>query len=108
VIPRKDPDNIGNFLRLNWSNIKNPILLHLLIPLLLKVLRKFQEKKDSYTDNSFLEGPNIDRLLKKVNYFDYFIGEIRKCVNKGEGYGEERTPTAIREPKCILVKEFVV
>jgi hypothetical protein len=44
VIPRRDPDNIRNALRLNWSNIKGPILLHLPNPLLLKVLRKFQEE----------------------------------------------------------------
>jgi hypothetical protein len=29
VIPRRDPDNIGNALRLDWKNIKGPILLHL-------------------------------------------------------------------------------
>jgi hypothetical protein len=28
----------------------------------------------------------MDRLIKKANYFDYSIGEIRKCVNQGEGY----------------------
>jgi hypothetical protein len=33
VIPRKAPDNIKNALRLNWSKIKNPPLLHL--PILL-------------------------------------------------------------------------
>jgi hypothetical protein len=27
VIPRKDPDNIGNALRLDWSRIKGPVLL---------------------------------------------------------------------------------
>jgi hypothetical protein len=44
VIPRKDLDNIGNALRLNWSNIKGLVLLYPLIPLLLKVLKKFQEE----------------------------------------------------------------
>jgi hypothetical protein len=44
VIPRGDLDNIGNALRLDWSNIKSPVLLHPPIPLLLKVLRKFQEE----------------------------------------------------------------
>jgi hypothetical protein len=28
VIPRGDPDNIGNALRLDWSKIKGPVLLH--------------------------------------------------------------------------------
>jgi hypothetical protein len=40
VIPRKDPDNIGNALRLDWSNIKGPVLLDPPIPLLMKVLNK--------------------------------------------------------------------
>jgi hypothetical protein len=44
VIPRWDPDNIGNALRLNWENIKGPVLLHPPIPLLLKVLKKFKEE----------------------------------------------------------------
>jgi hypothetical protein len=44
VIPRGDSDNIGNALRLDWSKIKGPILLHPPIPLLLKVLRKFKEE----------------------------------------------------------------
>jgi hypothetical protein len=45
VIPRKDPDNIGNALRLDCSKIKNPILLHPPIPLILKILQKFREKE---------------------------------------------------------------
>jgi hypothetical protein len=34
VIPRKDPDNIRNALRLDWSNIRDPVLLHPLIRLI--------------------------------------------------------------------------
>jgi hypothetical protein len=44
VIPRWDLDNVGNALRLNWKNIKGPVLLHPPIPLLLKVLKKFKEE----------------------------------------------------------------
>jgi hypothetical protein len=44
VIPRKDPDNIGNALRLDWSKIKGPVLLHPPVPLILKVLQKFREE----------------------------------------------------------------
>jgi hypothetical protein len=44
VIPRKDPDNIGNALRLDCSKIKNPVLLHPPIPLILKILQKFREE----------------------------------------------------------------
>jgi hypothetical protein len=51
IIPRRDPDNIGNALRLNWSNIKRPVLLHPPIPLLLKILRKLE--------NVFTEGKAI-------------------------------------------------
>jgi hypothetical protein len=44
VIPQWDPENLGNALRLNWANIKGPILLHPPIPLLLRVLKKFKEE----------------------------------------------------------------
>jgi hypothetical protein len=44
VIPRGDPDNVGNALRLNWANTKGLVLLHPPIPLLLKVLKKFKEE----------------------------------------------------------------
>jgi hypothetical protein len=47
--------------------------------------------EDSYTDSSFLEGPSMDRLIKKANYLDYSTGEIRKHVNQREGYGKERS-----------------
>jgi hypothetical protein len=50
----------------------------------------------------------MDRLIKKANYFDYSTREIRKCVKQGEDYDKERTSTATREPKCILVKEFIL
>jgi hypothetical protein len=50
----------------------------------------------------------MDRLIKKVDYFHYSTGEIRKYVDQGESYDEERTPTVIREFKCILVKEFIL
>jgi hypothetical protein len=67
-----------------------------------------RRREDGYIDNFFLEGPSMDRFIKKANYFDYSTGEIRKGVNQGKGYGKERTPTVTREPKCILVKEFVL
>jgi hypothetical protein len=67
-----------------------------------------RRREDSYTDNSFLEGPSMDRLIKKANYFDYSTKQIRNHVNQRESYGKERTPTAAREPKCILVKEFIL
>jgi hypothetical protein len=44
VILRGDPDNVGNVLRMNWKNVKGPVLLHPPIPLLLKVSKKFKEK----------------------------------------------------------------
>jgi hypothetical protein len=45
VIPRKDLDNIGNALRLDWSKIKGPILLHPPVTLILKVLQKVSNQK---------------------------------------------------------------
>jgi hypothetical protein len=33
-------DNIGNALKLDWSKIKGPILLHFLVPLIFKTLWK--------------------------------------------------------------------
>jgi hypothetical protein len=41
VIPTKDPDNIGNALRIDWKRFVYPILLHPLIPLILKTIQKF-------------------------------------------------------------------
>jgi hypothetical protein len=50
----------------------------------------------------------MDRLIKKTDYFHYTTGKVRKCVDKGEGDDKERTPIGTREPKCILVKEFIL
>jgi hypothetical protein len=44
VIPSKDPDNIGNTLRLDWSKIKYPALIHPPIPLILKSIQKFAKE----------------------------------------------------------------
>jgi hypothetical protein len=100
VIPRKDPDNIRNTLRLNWSNIKGSILLHPPIPLLLKVLKKFYEEgKIAILIAPSWKGQVRMDLFKN----DYSTGEIRKHVNQGEGHDKERTPTVTREFKCILI-----
>jgi hypothetical protein len=92
VILKKDPDNLGNALRLNWS----------------KRLHSSTSTDPSSTESIEEISRSMDGLIKKANYFDYSTGEIRKCVNQGEGYGKERTPTVTREPKCILVKEFIL
>jgi hypothetical protein len=41
VIPTKDPDNVGNALRIDWRKFVNPVLLHPPIPLILKTIQKF-------------------------------------------------------------------
>jgi hypothetical protein len=46
-----------------------------------------RRRKDSYTDSSFLEGPSMDKLIKKTNYFNYSTKKIKKRVNQREGYG---------------------
>jgi hypothetical protein len=81
VIPRRDPDNIGNALRLNWKNIE----------------KNSRRRKDIYTDNSFLQGPSIDRLIKKPNYF-------KNVLTKGKAMLKRE----LQESKCIHVKEFIL
>jgi hypothetical protein len=44
VIPTKDPDNVGNALRIDWKKFTYPMLLHPLIPLILKTIQKFANK----------------------------------------------------------------
>jgi hypothetical protein len=50
----------------------------------------------------------MDRLIKKPNYFHYTTGEIRKSIDPGESDDKERTPSASREFKCLLVKDFIL
>jgi hypothetical protein len=42
VILTKDPDSIGNALGIDWRKIIYPVLLHLLIPLILKIIQKLE------------------------------------------------------------------
>jgi hypothetical protein len=50
----------------------------------------------------------MDRLTKKVDYFHYTTGEIRKHINPEKGDNKKRTPSGTRELKCLLVKEFIL
>jgi hypothetical protein len=65
-------------------------------------------RKNSYIDSSFLEGPSIGRLIRKPDYFDYTTGQIRKRIDTWEGDDKERSPSATKELKCLLVKEFIL
>jgi hypothetical protein len=67
-----------------------------------------RRRKNSYIDSSFLEGPSKDRLIRKPDYFNYTTGQIRKHIDTWEGDDKERSPSATRELKCLLVKEFIL
>jgi hypothetical protein len=67
-----------------------------------------RRRKDSYLDNSLLEGLSMDRLTRKADYFHYATGQIRKHVDSGEGNDKKRTLFVTRELKCLLVKEFLL
>jgi hypothetical protein len=67
-----------------------------------------RRRKNSYLDSSFLEGPNMGRFTRKNDYFHYSTGEIRKHLVYGKGDDKERTPSATRELKYLLVKEFIL
>jgi hypothetical protein len=45
AIPTKDPNNIKNTLRIDWKKIHVVVLIHPLIPLILKSIQKFADKK---------------------------------------------------------------
>jgi hypothetical protein len=84
VIPRNDPDNIGNTLRLNWSNIKGPVFLHPPIPLLLKVLRKFQEEgKIAILIAPSWKGQVWTDLIKKLTISTIPLGKSKNVLSKG-------------------------
>jgi hypothetical protein len=106
IIPRGDPVNIGNFLRLVKN--KRPCSSTSADPSSIESIEEISRRKDSYLHSPFLEGPSMDRVIKKPNYFHYTTGEIRKCIDPGEGNDKERTPSATREFKCLLVKEFIL
>jgi hypothetical protein len=67
-----------------------------------------RRRKNSYIDSSFLEGPSMGRLIRKPDNFDYTTGQIRKHIDTWEGDDEERSPSATRELKCLLIKEFIL
>jgi hypothetical protein len=67
-----------------------------------------RRKKNSYFDSALLERPSMVKLIKKPNLFDFTTVEIRKCVNKGEGYEKERPSIPTRIVKCLLIKKFIL
>jgi hypothetical protein len=67
-----------------------------------------RRRKDSYFDSALLERPSMVKLIKKLDYFDYTTGEIRKCINEGEGYEKKRPSTPTRTIKCSLIKECIL
>jgi hypothetical protein len=44
-----------------------------------------RRRKDSYLDSSFLDGPSMDRLIKKPDYFHFTTGQIRKRIDLRQG-----------------------
>jgi hypothetical protein len=50
----------------------------------------------------------MGRFIRKPDYFHYTTREVRKHIDPGEGHDKERTPSATRELKCLLVKEFIL
>jgi hypothetical protein len=80
VIPRGDLDNMGNALRLNWSNVKGPILLHPLIPFLLKVLKKFKDGKIAPS----WKGQVWTDLLKKLTISTIPLGKSENVLISGK------------------------
>jgi hypothetical protein len=62
----------------------------------------------SRIDSSLLEGPNMVKLIEKNDYFHYTTGQIRKRIDPWQDDEEERTPSATRDIKCLLVKEFIL
>jgi hypothetical protein len=89
IIPRKDPDNISNALRADWSKIKGPVSCTITSSgssnseSITEVSRR---REDSYFDSALMERSSMVKLIKKPDYFDYTTVKIRKHVNEGEDY----------------------
>jgi hypothetical protein len=83
VISRKNPNNIGNALRLDWSRIKGPILLHPPIPLILKVLQRFREEgKIAILIVSSWKGQVWSSLLKSLTISTIPLGKSKNVLRK--------------------------
>jgi hypothetical protein len=71
--------------QLDWSNIKGPVLLHPPIPLLLKVLKKFQEEGKIVTLIApSWKGQVWTDLLKKLTISTIPLGKSENFLIKGK------------------------
>jgi hypothetical protein len=50
-----------------------------------------RRRKDSNFDSTFLEGPSVDKLIEKANYFEYTSGEIRIYIKEGKSNDKKRS-----------------
>jgi hypothetical protein len=67
-----------------------------------------RRRKNNYFNSALMKKPNMVKLIKKPDYFDYTPGEIRKRLDKGEGYEKARPSTPTRIIKCSLIKKCIL